>query len=700
MILVGGSLVQWHEPIAGVSSLHQLPGPVELVGRETELAELEVALSEREALGATILGKHACLQGMGGVGKTALAVVLAHRLRDRYPDAQLFVNLRGADPGGRQALSAQEAMEGVIHAFRPETRLPDDVDKLGGIYRSVLAGAGKVLLVLDNAAGEEQVRPMQPPPNCLLLVTSRQQFELPGMVVRNVDCLMPVKSRELLLKLAPGLGAYADEVASLCGHLPLALEVFAGTVNAKKKVYGVAELVERLRERKEKLGPVEAAFEVSYGLLTEDQQRRWRLLSVFPASFDVWAASAVLEGEVEADGEREALLELVNGSLLERNESNGRLRQHDLVRRFCEGKLSEGERSAARKRHARHYAKVGEEAHGLYLKGGEWVEQGLGLFDRERVNVEWAFEWLGSQSERELLGLLVSLVDAIVFAVVLRFHPRQRIRWLEAQRKAAVRVGDRRGEGNAVGNLGNAYFALGDARKAIEQHEQALAIAREIGDRRGEGNAVGNLGLAYADLGDARKAIELYEEVLVIAREIGDRRGEGNTLGNLGVAYAALGDVRKAIEQHEQALVIAREIGDRRGEGNAAGNLGNAYFALGDARKAIELYEERLVIARGIGDRRGEGNAVGNLGNAYAALGDVGKAIEQYEEQLNIVREIGDRRGEGIALWNLAIAQESVCGLEAAIAAGEGALRIFEAIESPNAEPVRAGLASWRSQPD
>jgi tetratricopeptide (TPR) repeat protein len=262
--------------------------------------------------------------------------------------------------------------------------------------------------------------------------------------------------------------------------------------------------------------------------------------------------------------------------------------------------------------------------------------------------------------------------------------------------RIAREIGDRRGEGAALGSLGNAYAVLGETRKAIEFHEQALVILREIGNRRGEGAALGNLGLAYADLGDARKAIEFYEQHLAISREIGDRRGEANALGNLGNAYFRLGDTRKAIEFYEQQLVIAREIGDRHGEGNALGNLGNAHRHLGDTRKAIEFYEQRLVIAREIGDRRGEGNALGNLGNAYAALGDARKALEFYEQALVIDREIGDRRGEGNDLWNSALALETLGDRAQAIARAEAALRIFEAIEDPNAAMVRARLAEWR----
>ena len=248
--IVAGNLIQQLQSAPALSALHQLPPPVDLVGRDADLDALQKALASPTAAGATISAtspKHAGLQGMGGVGKTALAVVLAHRLKDRYPDAQLFLDLHGADPEHRPPVTPVDAMQGVIHSFQPEARLPDTLDELAPIYRSVLAGAGRVLVLLDNAADAEQVRPLLPPPKCLLLVTSRQHFQFPGLETRDVDCLAPEKSRELLLNLAPRLEEYAEAAAELCGHLPLALEVFAGAVN-DRRLYPVPELLEESRQ--------------------------------------------------------------------------------------------------------------------------------------------------------------------------------------------------------------------------------------------------------------------------------------------------------------------------------------------------------------------------------------------------------------------------------------------------------------------
>lgn len=717
-----------------VQSLHQLPPPPpNFTGRDTDLDELKRKLTSLEAGGVTISSVRAGLQGMGGVGKTALAVVLAHRLKDRYPDAQLFLNLRGADPDRRPSVKPAEAMQNIIQSFRPEARLPDTLDELAPIYRSVLAGAGHVLLLLDNAADAAQVSPLLPPPNCLLLVTSRQQFQIPSLETRSIDCLDPGNSRELLLKLAPRINGHANEAAELCGYLPLALEVFAGAVNARR-LYSVPELLERLCAGKDKLAPVEATFQVSFDLLSAEMRQRWTVLAVFPASFDLSAAAAVWEEK--KDAARDSMQTLVNASLVEWNETSGRFHLHDLVRQFCDGRLSADDRDGVLFRYAKHFTNVAAAAGGLYLKGGDSVLHGLQLFDRERAHLEAAFEWLQSRVDLQSAALLDLLVDAVADTSEFRFHPRQHIRWLEARRTAARVTKNRQTEGSVLCNIGRVYAESGEASKAVKFHEQALMIAREIGDRKAEGIVLGNLGIAYAYLGESRRALRLFEQGLAIAQEIRYRRGEGNalgnlgnvyrdmgemgravvfyeqslrshcetgnlhgesvSLGNLGVAYATLGDPRKAREFFERQLVIVRQIGDRRGEGHVLSNLANTYKSHDELRKAIKFYERALVISHEIGDRRGEANTLGNLGLVHAAMSDTRKAIEFYEQQLVITREIGDRRGEGNALFNSALTLDTLGNRAPAIDRAEAALKIFESIQDPNASKVRAQLAEWR----
>ncbi len=308
----------------------------------------------------------------------------------------------------------------------------------------------------------------------------------------------------------------------------------------------------------------------------------------------------------------------------------------------------------------------------LYHQGGPKIAHALARFDAARDNIEAG--WATAQRWGELppkggsddssgdpicdfaRALLTSYPSAGASLLSLRQHPREHIAWLETQLAASRVTGDQMIEGHVLGNLGIEYKNLGDMRKAIGFHEQDLILARKIGDRRGEGGALGNLGLIHEVLGDAMQAIGFYEQHLAIARETRDRQGEGNALGNLGNAYAALGDTRKAIELHEQARGVFREIGDRLAEGKTLGNLGIAYSDLGDARKAIELYEQHIAIAREIGDRRGEGSALGNSASEFWKLGNRREAFTR----------------------------------------ADAALRLFDAIESPDAAKARAVLAEWR----
>jgi len=659
----------------------QLPSPPgDFTGREEELAALCRAIEQG---GVAISG----LRGMGGIGKTALALKLAAQITPRYPDAQIYLDLKGTGP---TPLTPGEAMAHVVRAYRPTERLPESEAGLCGLYRSVLHGQ-RALLLMDNAAGAAQVEPLIPPPSCVLLVTSRQRFTLPGMRAINLDTLPPADAHNFLLRIAGRIGDYAGEMARLCGYLPLALRL-AGSALARQEDLRPAEYLRRLEDRQTRLGLVEASLSLSYDLLGEGLQRQWALLAVFPGTFERGGAAAVWG--LEADRAQDGLSELLCYSLVEWDVEAERYRLHDLARVFAESRLEEAERAGGRERHAGHYQTVCGAANALYARGGEWLLRGLMLFDLEWDNVEAGYRWAEENAggNRRALELCDDYPAGCAYILVMRQHPRQRIAWLETALKAARRLDRRQAEGWHLGNLGTAYADLGEVRRAIGTFEQALEIARAIGDRRGEGNALGNLGLAYADLGEVRRAIEYYEQCLVIHREIGDRRGEGNDLGNLGLTYADLGEVRRAIEYHEQALAIDREIGDRRGEGNDLGNLGLVYADLGEVRRAIEYYEQALEAAREIGDRQMEGSALGNLGSAYADLGEVRRAIGTFEQALEVAREIGDPRLEGNQLANMGLLAKGQGDLARARELWEQALRIFEAIEDPNAERVQGLL--------
>lgn len=719
------------------SAKHQLRAPVgDFVGRENEIAELIGDLTNGGQV--SISG----ISGLGGIGKTELALVVANRLIPNFPDAQLLVELRGTDPTPRRA---EDALADCVRAFvGVEARLPDDLATLTKLYRDCLSD-NQVLVLLDNAADADQVRPFLVPAGSALLVTSRETISLPKMKRIRLEQLPPDKARELLQEIAPRVSeAIADQICFLCGYLPLAVRAAASLLDVTPDL-DPAEYAAELSDERRRLElkyanaegheiSVEASFNLSYARLSAESARVFRSLSVFPASFDATAEEAICQ-----DAGHKLLSDLLRRNLVIFVEAERRYRLHDLARVFANTKLSDDEREGLKLSHARHFCDVLAEAKALYKAGGEKVVKGMALFDRERTNIETGQAWAAKQFDKvpKAIELCAKYPLAGTYVLDLRQHPRTRIGWLEIQLAAARhlkrsdlegfalsnlgsayehlgetdkaldfhkqdlaitrKIRDRRGESNALGNLGKTYALLGEPRKAIIFLEQQLALAREIGFSRGESSALGNLGNVYAALGETRKAIVFYEQALVIDREIGDRRGEGTVLGNLGIAYANLGETHTAIKFYKQYLAIAHEIGDRRGEGNALGNLGNAYLNLGETHKSIEFHEQDLTIRREIGDRRGEGNALVNLGNAYAVLGETHKAIEFYEQALVIDREIGDRRGEGADLWNIALALDTLGERESAIANAEAALTIYEAIESPAASKVRDKLAKWRS---
>ncbi len=698
---------------------HQLPPPPsDFVGREDEQRDLLNTIER----GAVITGLH----GLGGIGKTALALVIAHQLKEHYRDAQFFLDLRGA---GDNPVTPLEALTHVVRAYYPTSKLPDNLPEMQALYQSVLEGR-QALLLFDNAKDAQQIIPLLPPTSCLLLITSRFHFTVPGLKARDLNVLPPDKARELLLGIADRLSGVIppsappphsggqgvspagtknlglpDEIlrrfaaqddkplevvnfiAYLCGYLPQALRASASLL-AETIDLDPIDFVRQLsdeRQRLQRIGvdpardlDVEASLNLSYKYLPLEAQRVLAQLSVFPSDFDAGAEEAVCDDE----GHTQLSL-LVKWSLVQYNPPLAK----------------------------RPPASQGENATPLSLLGrGAGGEGRYSLHDLVRLFAAGRLsddERTAAQRQHaEHYKKVLSTADDFYLkgsesiAQGLALFDREWVNIQAGQQWAVTNAQD----DDEAAQLCNAYPDAGvyvldlrlHPRDKIRWLQDALHAAQHLQDRKMEGVHLGNLGNAYADLGETRQAIEFYEQQLIIVREIGDRRGEGNALGNLGIAYADLGETRKAIEFYEQHLDIAREIGDRRGEGNALGNLGNAYAALGETRQAIESYEQVLVIMQEIGDRRGEGNALGNLGIVHKNLGETRKAIEFYEQYHDIAREIGDRRGESIALWNMALALDELGEREQAIAHAEAALKIYEAVEDPHAGMVRRKLAEWK----
>ena len=657
-----------HLPPPPLLNLHQISEPTkDFVGREAELKTL-LAAFEGAGQGAVILG----VRGMGGMGKTELAHVVAKEFKGRFPDAQIAMNLRGVtDDASTQPATAVEALQHVVRSFRPDVELPDEVDVMKGRYRSVLEGK-RVLLLMDNARDAQQLAPLAPlPDGCALIVTSRQHFALSGMGTPiNLTTLPPEEARKLLLEICPRIGEHAENLAERCACLPLALRLAASALKTHETL-GVEDYVKRLASDKERLAALDefkdstdvergisASLAISYDLLDKGLQRFWRALSVFPGDFDVAAAGSVWQLEDVKRAEK-PLGDLCAASMAQWEEATGRFRLHDLARDYARARLSEEERAEDAQRHAAHYAGVLRRTNELHLEGGDGVLQGLALFDREWDNIRSGQVWAAAhwKADNTAAKLCSDYPGAGAYCLNLRLHPRDKIAWLDAAIKAARKTEDRSAEGRHLVNLGNAYVGLGEPREAIECHEQALAISREIGDRRGEGNALDGLANIYYHCREPGKAIELL--------------GRG--------------------------LDIAREIGDRRGEERALCNLGNVY-RFRDPDRAIKLYKRSLRIAREIHNRLSEGNTLGNLGSVYADLGEVHRALDYHKQNLAIAREFGDRHSIGMSLNNVAWALSRTGRREEAIARAEEAVEILEQLESPDVANARQGLKQLRQQ--
>jgi tetratricopeptide (TPR) repeat protein len=639
-----------------LSALHQLPQPpADFVGRNKELRKILTGIEK--ASGAAISG----LTGMPGIGKTTLGLVVAHDLVDKYSDAQFFINLRGTS---KDPLKPLDVMKHIIHSFYPTEDLRNaTADELAGKYQSALAEK-RAVIFLDNAHDASQVSPLLPPSNCFMLVTSRFHFTVSGLQTIKLDILKEKDAVKLITGICSRIiNKDAQRIAALCGYLPIALRLAASYLEIHTD-WTTEEYINQLSDKAKRLqalqlegadASIEALFEQSYQQLSNDEQRFWNMLVVFPASFKRDALVSVWNLNNAAT--RKVAGKLCQYSLLEYDPITTRYHLHDLLADFAYTKIEYPDRTLALLNYFRHYRDVWHTAEELYTKGGKDATRGILLFDAENIHIKTAYGWAieNIDSNKEIPTILKEIPNS-VFLTRIRLHPNEQIKWFSAIFDAALKYGDMNNQNKALGNIGTAYAHLGENRKAIEYWERALKIAHEIGDKQRQGAWLGNLGNAYANLNDGHKAIEYYKRALEIAYEVGDKSRQGGWLGNIGIVYSELGEEQKAIEYFERALEIARETNDQQQECIWLIDIGNAYSIMSESRKAIDYADQAFRIAHKNGDLEQEGTCLGNIGVGYSGLGKYHNAINYYEQALEIFREIGDRRQESIWLCNIGYA--------------------------------------------
>ncbi|MGI5378315.1 tetratricopeptide repeat protein [Streptomyces sp. CA-251387] len=600
--------------------------------------------------------------GMGGIGKTALAVEAAHRARARgwFPGGTLFVDLRGYDD---DPATADQAVLALLDALGVRDRdLPPTPERQYDAYRELLSERrDRMLLILDNASGPSQYLPLLPgTDHHRVLITSRDRPDALPVRLIDLETLIPGDSVALVTRALHDTDERDDrparepgalrELADLCGHLPLALQIAAGMLRRRRR-RDIASLVAEIRDagdptavldrgspgtdmygRSLVLRPV---LETSYRRLSPDQARLLRLLCLAPGAETGTEAVAAL-----ADLDAESVLPLLE-DLAARHlvtpvrRSNGtasamRWRLHDLVRVFGAGVVAgdaglweEGE--AARERVLGFYYRWADAADDRlrWLPGMAEPErfddraQALAWLDGERAGLVAAVGW---GREERFAGAAVRLAECLGEYLSWRRYFDDWIAVEEAAREAAHRSGDRLDEAGAWNNLGLALRNAGRVEEAIDAHTQARDLFQATENRYGEGIAWNNLGLALREAGRAGKAIDAHTQARDLYQAAEDRNSEAMAWNNLGSALREAGRAGEAIDAHTRARALFRATGDRRREATAWHNLGVALWKADRVEEAIEAYGKSLEAYRGFEDWYGEGQVLRNLAVAHQAV--------------------------------------------------------------------------------
>jgi DNA-binding SARP family transcriptional activator len=658
----------------------QLPyGMPDFTGREAALERLHGLLANDGPGGPR--GGIVAITGTAGVGKTALAVHWAQQVRDRFPDGQLYVNLRGFDPTGF-AMEPAEAIRGFLDAFAvPPQLIPVNVEAQAALFRSLLAGR-RVLIVLDNARNTDQVRPLLPgSATCQVLVTSRNQ--LTGLVAGEaahalvVDLLSAAEARQFL---ARRLGAERvaaepraiDEIITRCARLPLVLAIVAARA-ATRPGFPLAVLADQLRDARGSLDAfdgddqatdVRAVFSWSYRTLTSEAAQLFRLIGLHPGPAITVAAAASLAGISRR--EAATLLAALARAHLVDEQIPGRFAFHDLLRAYAAEQAHahdpEPVRRAALIRMLDHYLHSADGADQLLNPHRPPLDVGTpepGTTPEEFTGHGPALAWF--TAEHPVLLAAIEQAAATGFDVhtwrlastLTTFFDR-RGHWLDsittqrAALAAAQRLDDRPAQARAHRNLARAYLQLGRDRDADGHLGQALDLYAGLGDAASQARTRLNLALTAERQGDPAQALDHVQQALELFRAAGDRVGQADALNAVGWYNAQLGSHQKALGYCLEALELHRETGDRVGEAYTWDSLGFAHRQLGNYEEAGACYEHARDLWRDLGDRYYVANTSTRLGDVHDDAGDYDAAYAAWQQALAILDEFGHPDADGV----------------------------------------------------
>lgn len=630
---------------------HQIPAPVgDFVGHKDHINTLIDALRNQQP---------GFIWGMTGSGKTQLALFVANKIHNEYPDAQLFVDLRGTDP---TPCKPSDVLAAFIRAFNDMGKPTTELEELRARYLSHLNNK-RVLVVLDNADNIEQVTPLLPilPKGCAVLVTSRTLFALPDKQEVVMEQLQKEEACQMLKRIVSRLTPEdAGKIADLCGCLPLALRA-AGSFLAETIDQEPQKYIEELRNehtRLKSLGKasvgvsVEASYNLSYNKLQKEESRVLRQLSVFQNSFDAVAVEKICD-----DANHACLSKLVKYSMVLYDTNSKRYHLHDLMRNFAKNLLLGADLYSAERRHAEYYKNILEEANKSYERGGDGITKGLILSNREWINIAAGQKWAAEHVnvDDSIAKLCSEFAEVGESLLELRLSPSERLPWLKSALDSAHRLKNSLAEGRHLSNLGLAYCFLEGkgSERALLFYKEALKLHRKAYDHHGKGNTLARMGWFFYQLGKGyyKKANGYYANALDIHRDLNDPRQVAHDLNDMATIYFDQKEYAKAKERYKEALEIARKYSDWKLESETLGNLGNiCYQSDDDLDSALDYYKQSAVSAHNIGYRRYEGYARDNMGIVLNKRGRTEDAIKEAERALQLLKQVDDQRAGKIQM--------------------------------------------------
>ncbi|MDQ2874180.1 MAG: tetratricopeptide repeat protein [Actinomycetota bacterium] len=665
------------------------PEAAEFVGRSAELA----LLTEKHGSSPRVV----VIEGMPGVGKTALAVRAARLVSGQYPDGTLYLNLRSHDPGSPPPDPA-EALHRLLRMLSvPATQIPESIGERVALWRAQL-NRRQVIVVLDDAARPDQIRPLLPVTGrCLILVTTRRTLsDFGGARTLTLDVLSVDDAIALFRRIAgEDRTQDVDQVGAavgLCGRLPLAIQLTAGRV-ARDRLPALAGLIQELSQSPARLGgagtaspEVIAAFDLSYGALEPDHQRLFRRLGISPCSCVSLPAAAALDDCTLAEAEK-ALATLLDHHLLTRA-PGGQFRFHDLIRGYAAVRAarddSEAQQRQAVSRLLDYYLHMADQADRVlhpfrrrmpvpvtHLPAASPAlgtkEDAAAWLEAEWRNILQAAQHAGRHEWKQRCA---DLTHVLADFIEIQAHWDEAIAAHTVALQACRDLADPARIAQAALALSSVSLQTGRRRHeaALPLAEEAAEIYRSLADQRGEAEALDQIGMAHWRATRSRQALAYYQEARILYRDAADQRGVAATLNHSGIACWHLGRSTEAMAHLHDALSDYRSIGDRRGEAKTLNNLGKIYLYCGYHRDALDAYEDSRRIFSEIGGAQNEAILYHNIGAVYRYKGSYEQGLAACRRALAIYRDIGDLVDEADVLNEIgAIYQSAACSDEALI---------------------------------